>query len=178
MSEAPQFRIERLDPSKHRREKFRCESPELTEFLQKRARREMDARTSACFVLVPLENPSCIAGFYTLSAAEISTSYLPESLTKRLPRYPHLPATLLGRLARAEEFRGQGVGDLLMLDALARALTGSEEVGSIAVITEPKDERAVRFYQGFGFQPMPGERLFLSMTEIVRLLKKGPDEST
>jgi GNAT superfamily N-acetyltransferase len=120
MSEGPQYRIERLDPGKHRREDFRCESAELTEFLQKRARKEMDARTSACFVLVPVEDPSRIAGFYTLSAAEVSTAALPESLTKRLPRYPNLPATLLGRLARDQEFRGKGIGERLMVDALAR----------------------------------------------------------
>jgi hypothetical protein len=51
MSGAPEYRIERLDPARHRREAFRCELPELTEFIRKRARKEMDARSSACFVL-------------------------------------------------------------------------------------------------------------------------------
>jgi GNAT superfamily N-acetyltransferase len=172
MSEEPKYRIERLDPAKHRREEFRCESPELSEFLQKRARKEMEARTSACFVLVPLDDPGRIAGFYTLSAAEISASALPGPLTKRLPRYPAMPATLLDRLARAEAFRGQGIGDRLMEDALARALAGSAEVGSIGVITEPKDDRAARFYAECGFQPVTGGRLFLPMREIVRLLER------
>lgn len=129
----------------------------------------MDARTSACFVLVPLDDPGRIAGFYTLSAAEISASVLPGPLTKRLPRYPEVPVTLLGRLARDEAFRGQGIGDRLMGDALARALAGSAEVGSIGVITDPKDDRAARFYAEFGFQPATGGRLFLPMTEIVPL---------
>jgi len=175
MSGALQFRIDRLDPAKHRREVFRCESPELSEFIQKRARNEMDARTSACFVLVPLADPGRIAGFYTLSAAEISAATLPRSLTKRLPRYPQLPVTLLGRLARDETFRGQGIGDRLMEDALARALAGSGEVGSIGVITDPKDDRAASFYQEFGFQPQAGRRLFLPMTDIVRLLGKAAE---
>jgi GNAT superfamily N-acetyltransferase len=150
MSDEPKYRIERLDPAKHRREEFRCESPELTEFLQKRARKEMDARTSACFVLLPLDDPGRIAGFYTLSAAEISAALLPEHLLKRLPRYPEMPVTLLGRLARDEAFRGQGIGDRLMEDALARALAGSAEVGSIGVITDPKDDRTARFYAASG----------------------------
>jgi GNAT superfamily N-acetyltransferase len=173
MSEEPGYRIERLDPAKHRREEFRCESPELTEFLQKRARKEMDARASACFVLVPLDDPGWIAGFYTLSAAEISVSALPGPLSQRLPRYPAMPVTLLGRLARDEAFRGQGIGDRLMEDALARALAGSAEVGSIGVITDPKDDHAARFYAEFGFQPVTGGRLFLPMPEIVRLLERG-----
>src|SRR6185436_15878100 len=108
----------------------------------KRARKEMEARASACFVLVPLNDPSRIAGFYTLSAAEIAMANLPEPIRKRMPRYPALPATLLGRLARDEAFCGQGLGDRLMLDALARAIGGSAEVGSIAVITDSKDEHA------------------------------------
>src|SRR4051812_37026470 len=100
MAEAAKYTIERLDASKHRRDEFICESLELTEFLQKRARKEMDARTSVCFVIVPIDQPSRIAGFYTLSAAEISATNLPENVTRRLPRYPELPVTLLGRLAR------------------------------------------------------------------------------
>lgn len=174
MSDGPKYRIERLDPAKHRREQFRCESPELTEFIQKRARKEMDARTSACFVLVPLDDPGRIAGFYTLSAAEISASHVPGHLAKRLPRYPQMPATLLGRLARDEAFRGQGLGDRLMQDALARALASSAEVGSIGVITDPKDEQAATFYLEFGFQRLTGGRLFLPMAEIMRRFQKGP----
>ena len=172
MSNTPEYRIEALDAARHHREGFTCESPELTEFLRKRARKEMEARASACFVLVPLNDPARIAGFYTLSAAEIATDDLPEALTKRMPRYHTLPATLLGRLARDEAFRGQGLGDRLMEDALARALTGSAEVGSIGVITDLKDERAEKFYLEFGFQRLTGGRLFLPMAEIVRLLPK------
>jgi ribosomal protein S18 acetylase RimI-like enzyme len=172
MSNTPGYCIEALDPARHHRERFTCESPELTEFLRKRARKEMEARASACFVLVPLSDPARIVGFYTLSAAEIATADLPETIRKRMPRYHTLPATLLGRLARDEVFRGQGIGDRLMQDALARAFAGSAEVGSTAMITDPKDERAAAFYRDFGFQPFPGNRLFLPMTEIVRLLQQ------
>jgi GNAT superfamily N-acetyltransferase len=169
MSEGPQYRIEPLDVGKHRREEFRCESPGLTEFLQKRARKEMEARASACFVLAPVDDAGRIAGFYTLSAAEIELAKLPEAIAKKVPRYPHLPVTLLGRLARVEEFRGKGIGDRLMMDALARTLAGSANIGSIGLITDPKDERAARFYREFGFQPLEGSRLFLRMREIANL---------
>jgi ribosomal protein S18 acetylase RimI-like enzyme len=173
MSNTPEYRIEALDPARHHREGFTCESQDLTEFLRKRARKEMEARASACFVLVPLSDPGRIAGFYTLSAAEVATADLPEALKKRMPRYHTLPATLLGRLARDEAFRGRGIGDRLMQDALARAFAGSAEVGSIAMITDPKDEHAAAFYRGFGFLPLTDNRLFLPMTEIVRLLQRG-----
>src|SRR2546425_6506233 len=121
MPATPQFRFEALDPAIHHREEFVCESPELTEFLRTRARKEAKSRTSACFVIVPVADAGQIAGFYTLSATTIELEKLPPEFTKKLPRYPHLPATLLGRLARALEFKGQGIGDLLMVDSLKRA---------------------------------------------------------
>jgi len=90
------YRIEALDPAKHRRAEFQCESPALTEFLQKRARKEMEARSSACFVLVPLDDVGRIAGYYTLSAAEVVTVELPEEVVKKLPRYRLTSTTLDG----------------------------------------------------------------------------------
>ena len=169
-----EYRIEALDPAKHRRAEFQCESPELTEFLRTRARKEMEARASACFVLVPLDDPGRVAGYYTLSAAEVVTAELPQALAKRLPRYRSLPATLLGRLAREAAFRGRGIGDRLMADALARALAGSAEIGAVAVLTDPKDERAARFYRGFGFIQLNDRRLILSIRDVARVMQTRP----
>jgi GNAT superfamily N-acetyltransferase len=170
MNSAGQYRIEPLDSAKHRRKEFRCESPELTDFLQKRARKEMEARLSACFVIVPLEDPGRIAGYYTLSAATIISASLPPATSKRLPHYPEFPATLLGRLARDLVFRGNGIGDKLMVSALSRALESSDEVGSLAIITDPKDQRAKEFYTEFGFQPLTETRMYLPMREIPAIL--------
>lgn len=161
-----QFRIEILEPAVHRRDEFACESSELTEFLRTRARKEAKSRTSACFVIVPLADPGQIAGFYTLSATTIELAKLPPEFTKKLPRYPGLPATLLGRLARALEFKGQGIGDLLMVDALKRAYENSSVIGSVAVVVDPKDEKAAKFYAAFGFQPLDGQKMFLPMKAI------------
>jgi GNAT superfamily N-acetyltransferase len=173
MTESFKFSIERLDPAKHRREKFRCESVELTDFLQKRARKEMDALASACFVIVPSDEPGRIAGFYTLSAAEIAATHLPPDLVKRLPRYAHLPAILLGRLARDLAWRGQNIGGLLLIDALRRSLRQSCEVGAVVVVTDPKDTRARAFYQRYGFQPLNEQRMFMPMKEIIALEATG-----
>lgn len=168
------YLIEPLSAAKHRRDEFACESPELTDFLRTRARKEMEARAAACFVLVPSDDPGRIAGFYTLSAAEVVTAELPAAMARKLPRYRSLPATLLGRLARDLAFRGQGLGDRLVLDALARAFTGSVEIGSVAVVTDPKDEPAARFYAEFGFVRLTDRRMILSMRDVARVLQARP----
>ena len=170
MSAAAQFIVEALDPAKHRREAFECGVKALNDYLQTRARREMEAGTSACFVLVPQSAPERIAGFYTLSAAVIWRSELPEALLKKRPRYPDLPATLLGRLARSLEFKGQGIGDRLMMSALGRAVEGARQVASWAVVTDPKDNHARRFYESFGFRALTPERLFVPMKDAAELL--------
>ena len=166
MSPDVHFRIERLNPARHRREEFRCESPELTAFLQQRARKEMDAFACACFVLAPADDPGRIAGYYTLSASEITATDLPALLQKKLPRYPHLPATLLGRLARDVAWRGQDIGRLLLIDALRRSVRQVVDIGSVAVVTDPKDAKAVAFYTRHGFRPLDHRQLFLPMAEI------------
>ena len=170
MSVAVQFIVEALDPAKHGREMFDCGVSALNDFLRTRARKEMEAGTSACFVLVPESAAERIAGFYTLSAAAIRRSDLPEALVKKLPRYPELPATMLGRLARSLEFKGQGIGNRLMISALWRAVEGAKQVASWAVVTEPKDERASRFYESFGFRALTPYRLFIPIKDAAELL--------
>jgi GNAT superfamily N-acetyltransferase len=134
----------------------------------------MAARASACLVLVPKTDPGLVAGFYTLSAATLSLAKLPPELAAELPNYPNLPATLLGRLARDQRFRGQGLGDLLLVSALRRSLGNTARVGSVAVVTDPKHARAKTFYEQYSFRPLGGgRRLFLPMQEILASLGAG-----
>ncbi len=173
MSEPSPYRIERLDPAKHRREAFRCESAPLTDFIQKRARKEMDARASACFVLVPESDPSRIAGYYTLTQTSIALDKLPPELTKKLPLYNELGATLIGRLARDLDWRSKGIGDMLLTNALRRCVRQSEEAGAIVVVTDPKDDKARAFYGDFGFQPLDDHRMFIPMNTVLAQLATG-----
>lgn len=173
MTELPQFRCERLDATKHRRDEFRCESVELTTFLQQRARKEMDARASACFVLVPESDPGRIAGYYTLSQASVATVKLPADVAKRQPHYPDLGATLIGRLARDLAWKGRDIGRLLLLDAFRRSVRQSEEIGAVVVVTDPKDTNARAFYERFGFRALDESRLFIPMRELVAREAQG-----
>jgi ribosomal protein S18 acetylase RimI-like enzyme len=171
MSIAGEFCIKPLDAARHRRAEFGCESQPLTDYLRKQARQDMAAKTSVCFVLVPVSDPGRIAGYYTLSASSVLLAGLPAELSGRLPKYPNVPATLLGRLARDVEFKGMGIGPLLMRDALERAWMHSTEIGSVAVVTDPKDARATEFYRQFGFRTFEERRMVLPMQGLDRWLK-------
>ena len=167
------YRIEALDSTKHRRAEFECESAELTEFLRTRARKEMQARSSACFVLVEDTDRGRIVGYYTLSQTSVDAGQFPEPVAKRLPRYPRLGATLIGRLARDAAWKGKQVGTMLLVDALRRSVRHSSEIGAVAVVTDPKDDNARAFYASHGFRPLDEWRMFIPMTELISLEAAG-----
>ena len=87
----------------------------------------------------------------------------PANITRKLPRYPLVPATLLGRLAVDQNYQGRGYGRFLLADALFRAVRS--EIASFAVVVDAKDEAARRFYERESFLPFPDQplRLFRPM---------------
>jgi ribosomal protein S18 acetylase RimI-like enzyme len=165
----PAFRIEPLGDQD--RAAFSCGVEPLDRYLREQAGQDARKRAAAPFVLLTAENR--IAGYYTLSATIITADDLPREAVKKLkwPRYPELPATLIGRLARDITFQGQGIGELLLMDALKRAL--SSEIASLAVVVDSKDENAQRFYTNYGFLLFPdtANRLYLPMMTVERLLR-------
>jgi predicted GNAT family N-acyltransferase len=118
------------------------------------------------FVITP--DHKTIASFYTLSQYAVDVGELPEDVSKRLPRYPMVSATLVGRLAVSERFRAMFRRERLLMDALHRALQSSEQIASAAVIVDAKDGPAVTFYRKYGFIELPKieRHLFLPIAEL------------
>ena len=166
----PEFHIEPLGPH-HDRAGFLCGVEALDNYLKKQARQDVKKRVAAVFVLTP--DGKTVGGYYSLSQFSVDLGMLPQDIAKRLPRYPVMPATLIGRLAVNTAFRGQGLGELLLLDALHRSLTLSQQIASAAVIVDAKDERAMSFYRKYGFLELPSiaSRLFLPMATVEQLFQ-------
>jgi predicted GNAT family N-acyltransferase len=167
---AADFSVEILSTS-HDRTEFDCGVALLNSYLQQYARQDMERGVATPYVLVPSINKTEIAGFYTLAATAVKLTDLPEHATKKLPRYPLVPTTLLGRLAVGLNYRGKGLGERLLMDALKRSLEASRVVGSAAVIVDAKDSSGVRFYEQYGFKLLPEQnlRLFIAMKTIALL---------
>jgi len=165
------YRFEPLT-KRHDRAGFRCASALLNTYLQQIARKDAERHVAAAFVMVDDAAPATVVGYYTLSAFAVNVAELPEAMQKRLPRYPRLPVTLLGRLARDERFPGTGA--LLLMDALARAHEKVAEIASLAVVADTKDEAALAFYRKFGFAQLGNDpnRVFLPMGTIEKLVRK------
>lgn len=164
------LKIEPLESHKHDRSTFSCGKESLDHYIRRQASQDLKKRVATVFVLV--DHPATtVLAYYTLSSYTINVSAIDASFAKHLPRYPNLPATLLGRLAVDQEQKGRRFGELMLLDALSKSLAASIQVASLAVIVEALDENALNFYLTYGFQPFKQEPLkaYLPMQSIEAL---------
>lgn len=143
---------------KEDRSDFCCGSEPLDRYLVSQASQDVRRRVSACYVAVE-QATGRIAGYYTLSAIDVSVSDLPAELAHRLPRYPSVPAARIGRLAIDRRFQGRGLGGALLLNAAMRALRS--EIAVFALAVDAKDDKAAAFYRRHGFSAFASNPLQL-----------------
>jgi predicted GNAT family N-acyltransferase len=163
------FKITILNKN-HDKNSFSCNHVELDNYLHKQASQDIKRSISVTYVLTS-ENDHIVLGYYSLASTSINIGELPEAFSKKLPRYPILPAILLGRLAVDQKHEGKGFGARLLIDALKRSLDSSKEIGSIAIVVNAKDDNAAKFYTHYSFIKLNDEelKLFLAMTEVKKL---------
>ena len=157
---AAPYRIVPLDPELDR-SRFASGVDALDRYFRERVTQDVRRHVAICFVA--LDRDGRAGGFYTLAAASVLLSGLPEGAARKLPRYPTVPAVRLGRLAVARANRGQGLGAALLADALSRSLAA--DIAAFAMIVDAKDATAAAFYAHHGFLPFadsPGT-LFLPL---------------
>ena len=150
---------------------FCCGQVALDEYIRRYATQDVKRGLARVFVATPETYPQQLAGYFTLSAASVSAADLPEPLRRKLPRYP-VPVALLGRLAVATTVRGQGLGGVLLADALLKVANASRVLAMAGMIVDAKDEAAVAFYGRYGFLPLQAQpsRLFVPMRLVAQLL--------
>ena len=155
--------------SHHDRAAFSCGEPALNSYLQRQASQDIRRRVAQVFVARG-DAPGKIAGYYSLSAASFEKDELPPTLSKRLPHYP-VPAAILGRLAIDLTFQRQGLGETLLLDSIRRVVRASGTLAVYAIVVAAKNDRAVAFYERYGFRAFTTEqsRLFLPLETFEKL---------
>jgi GNAT superfamily N-acetyltransferase len=162
------LRVEALGPQ-HDRDTFTSDVDLLDRYFRTQAGQDARKNMAAPFALVLPAGG--IGGYYTLSSTAVKLAELPENVARRLPRYPLVPATLLGRLAIDRRFQGRGYGRFLLADALLRVVRS--EIASFAVVVDAKDDTARRFYERESFLPLLDEpmKLFRPVADLVKLFK-------
>jgi predicted GNAT family N-acyltransferase len=164
MAGAPQdLRVALLD-ERHDRADFTCGVESLDRYLKTQAGQDVRRKANAVFVLTERVEPTRVLGYYTLCATALSQGDIPETARKHIPRYPLVSATLLGRLAVANNRQGQRLGAILLADAVQRAFGNANTVGSSMIVVDALGEVATNFYAAHGFVRLPDSlRLVLPM---------------
>lgn len=161
------FDIQPLDKS-FDREDFDCGQDPLNKFLKSSARQNQSAGANRTFVaIVENDTDKRVVGFYSQSMSQVDLSSLPIESQKKLPKHP-VPVARIGRLAVDNRMKGQGLGGLLLADALRRIKHVSLEIGVFAVVVDAKDDQAKSFYRKYGFMELTNDpmTLFLSVATI------------
>jgi predicted GNAT family N-acyltransferase len=158
--------------SSHKKSDFSCGKEMLDIYLHKQALQDVKRKLSTCFVVIEADD-RLIKAYYTLSNSSIPSGWIPERLRNKLPKsYQAIPATLIGRLAIDNKFQRQGLGKLILVDALKRCYELSKTIGSFAIVVDPIDQEAESFYEKFGFIKLPDSgKMFLPMTTISQLFE-------
>lgn len=160
------FRIERLEA--HDRSSFACEEAALDRYFREQV--TQDIRRRLCNGFVAVAGDGAVAGFYTFAATSLPLTELPEKEARRLPRYPLVPAALIGRLAVDHRFHGQGLGGALIFDAVRRAAQADPAI--FALLVDAKSDAVAGFYRHLGFHSFasrPGS-LWLPMAAALKAI--------
>jgi ribosomal protein S18 acetylase RimI-like enzyme len=153
-------KIELLAKS-HDRDGFDCGSEPLNLFLKQTARQHAERGISRTFVLVDeaATAPKPILGFFSLNICQIKSESLTPAEAKKLPR--DVSGVRLGRLAVSQSHQRQGIGKTLLVAAMGKFIEIFNSAGGIGLFVDAKDQDAKRYYEQFGFVPMPSNELEL-----------------
>jgi ribosomal protein S18 acetylase RimI-like enzyme len=164
------FRFEPIG-EQHDRATFHCGEDALDRYFQTQATQDIRRRVANCFVAVEAATGQ-VAAYYTISAASIPFVDLPPEETKRLPRYPTLPAVRIERLAVDERFQGRGLGAALLMNAAHRSLHA--DAAAYTLLVDAKNDRAAAFYERYGFRPLISQprTLFLPLATAQKALRE------
>ena len=156
----------------HDRSAFTSGNQRIDGYFRQTVSQDVKRGYAACYVMVERASGR-IAGFYTLSSHSIPLTELAADLTRKLPRYPSVPAVLIGWLGRDTNYRGKEVGAMLLADAITRL--AAAPIGVHAICADAIDNAAAAFYREHQFQPFVSRpsALYLSMKTALALVAKG-----
>lgn len=163
--------VRRLEAT-HDLDRFDCGVPALDAWLVQFALSDQRAGVSVNYVL---ERGQQVVGFYTLAPHTIEPDDAALRLGAGLPRNRPIPVILLARLGLDRSEQGTGLGGDLLRDALARCAAAADEIGGRAVLVHAKDDTAARFYQRYGFKPLPQNpnHLYLLMKDLRASIRRS-----
>lgn len=149
-------RLERLGPQ-HQLSELHSGNEILNRWLAVHALASQQMDVARTFVLVDAER---VVGYFSLTLGSVQRAEAPPALVRGLPGYP-VGMVLLARLAVDARDQNQGLGALLLAEALRMGVVAGEAAAARLIVVDAIDEAAARFYAHHGFVAVPGHPLRL-----------------
>lgn len=150
---------------------FSSGEPSLDDWLRRRARQNTEIAASKTYVVCPAGSQR-VVGYYAVCMGQILNQDAVGSMRRNMP--VNIPAVILGRLAVDAAWQGQGLGRMLVADAVARSLRAAEEVSARLVIVHAISPTSEAFYVAHGFTRLPVETptYALDLVKFARLAQQ------
>ncbi|MBD1549673.1 GNAT family N-acetyltransferase [Roseibium aggregatum] len=162
------FTIQPFDPKTHDRAAFSCGVPQIDNYLKLTAKKGSKADVVRIWVVTDAENH--IVGFYGINMHAVAVEAMPDAYKKKAMKHGLLPAAFIAMIGVDQEHQGNGLGSVLVADALNRIARASEEIGTCVIMLDVFDDgdtdavtRRKTYYESFGFIPLPDQPLRLFM---------------
>lgn len=165
------LRSERFDPERHNVGGFNCGERSLDAWLAEQAALAEARRTARTWVWVDQDGD--VVGYYALAAHKVARNEVPSKVGRGGP--VEIPAVLLARLALSESLRGQGLGAVLVADAMKRVVDATQTVAARLVVVDALHERVARFYEALGFRRIPESLLLVQKVADIELSLTSAD---
>lgn len=172
----PPFTIQPFDPKTHDRTAFSCGVTQIDNYLKLTAKKGSKADVVRIWVVIDAD--SSIVGFYGINMHAVDIKDMPANYAKKAMKHGMLPAAFIAMVGVDKTQQGNGIGSALVADALNRIARVSEEIGTCVVMLDVFDDgdtdavaRRKKYYEEFGFIPLPSQplRLFMAV-ETARTL--------
>lgn len=157
MADRATFRCAPFAPALHATDHFACGEEELDTWLRQQAAPATARRTARTWVWV--NDDGAVVAYYALAAHKVARADVPTKIGRGGPA--EIPAVLLARLALSKPLRGQGLGEMLVADALGRVVDATQTVGARLVVVDALREPVARFYESLGFRRIPDSLLLV-----------------
>jgi GNAT superfamily N-acetyltransferase len=147
-------------------EEDKADAADMNEFLHRRALDQAKRGVSKTFVVLEEdgERPGRVIAYYSTSAGHLKPDDLPKVVSSTMT----IPVIYLLRLAVDKRYQNMKIGRRLLAYFLSRAVEVANEIGVYAVVLEPLNSRVRKFYELFGFRPLPDDpgRMVISMKDV------------
>jgi len=150
---------EPLNPS-HKLDGFDCDEPRLNDWLRQRAWQNQISGASRTYVSADAQG--IVGAYYALASSAVAPTKASGRFRRNMP--DPIPVVVLGRLAIATQFQGQGLGRALFQDAARRVVQAADAIGIRGLVVHALSEEAKAFYLRLGLDESPLDPMTLMVT--------------